>query len=430
MSAVSDSVNRLTIEAGKYHGLTAGETIEKQEVVLQAEANGYSDREARAMLEGQGDTIEIPEQENLFGELWPDNQSNDLITPPDRTVVDSFRQWIDKKQKRNVEPRERDDRQMYPVWHNPEHNWSHYKARQNFAKAKDVDRHFWNSYDEFTTVLITRTADENDATLVEQTEALTPKSYYQSRYRLLKRLSDDYAACSVYAPKYPTHAERTVRTHVHTGIWLPGRVEPEAFDLLKDKHMATVEGATECHVSVEHHSADTYPPVENGIDSDRGATTALPYELAGENQPLMNVETDASDLYDSLALEWCATLSAGDDNTHGTAGMGYWKELGSFGEYAEAVADSRQDSDELITHPENTVGPNQSHELDEPKPTSHGISQDARDSLIRGISQLAQVPVPDRRLETPDIDSLRASMRVVRGSANSRFSESQPGFIF
>ncbi|WP_276250023.1 hypothetical protein [Haloarcula rara] len=342
-----------------------------------------------------------------------------LITHPSRTV-DQFRQWLREKRESNLAEYE-----DTTVQFNPEHNWSHYKARQNFAKAKDVDRHFWNSYDEFTTVLITRTADDNTGPLLEQTQALTSKSYYQSRYRLLRDRgsSEDYAAVSVYAPKYPTHADRTVRTHIHTGLWLPGHVEPEAFDLLKDKHMATVEGATGCHITVRHHSSDSYPPAENGIDSTRGATTSLPYELAGENQPLMNTETDASDLYDERCLEWCATFSAGDDGSHDTPGMSYWRELGSFREYADRVENSmrRQVERDLrrsrLPHRTERCGTNQMDSLPpEAESSPLRISKPTRESLFRAVSQLAQIPTPDRRLETPIDGRLKTSKGIFRGS--------------
>lgn len=347
-----------------------------------------------------------------YAEVGPSTQ----LPNPNKTV-DEFQTWLDEK-RQNATWQDDEATKTYPL----QHNWSHRKARRNFARAKDVDRSFWNRYDEFTTVLITRTADENTDPLLEQTEALTPKSYYQSRYRLLRRLSEDYAGVEVRAPKYDLpNAQRTVRTHIYTAVWLPGHVEPEAFDLLKDKHMATVPGATDCHISVRHHSSDTYPTrrERSGKDATRGATTALPYEVAAENQPLMNVETDAADLYDTRSLEWCAALSAGDDDTHETAGMGYWKELGGFGEYADRVEDSlkrktERDYHRSLDYPyrseryETNVMP----ELDGPEPSPLGISQDARDSLIRAIIQLAQVPAPDRRLGTPDFDSLRGSIRI------------------
>lgn len=368
---------------------------------------------ATECLRGMADTLDETGVTVELESFEPDL----LITHPNRTV-DQFRQWLSGKRESNLTEYE-----DATVQFNPEHNWSHYKARQNFAKAKDVDRHFWDSYDEFTTVLITRTADDNTDPLLEQTQALTPKPYYQSRYRLLRDRgsSEDYAAVSVYAPKYHTHADRTVRTHIHTGLWLPGHVEPGAFDLLKDKHIATVEGATDCHITVRHHSSDNYPPVKNGIDSTRGGTTALPYELAAENQPLMNAETDASDLYDERCLEWCATLSAGDDGSHGTPGMSYWRELGSFGKYAEKVENSmrRQVERDLrrsrLPHRTERCGTNQMDSLPpEAEPSPLGISKPARENLIRAVSKLAQIPTPERRLETPDIGRLRASKGTIR----------------
>jgi hypothetical protein len=445
MSAVSDSVSRLTIEAGKYHGLTAGETIEKQEVVLQAEANGYSDREAKAMLEGKGQEIEIPEQGDLFGDLWPGNQSNDLITHPENTVslVESYRQWVDKKRKQNVESKEGDDGRMYPVWHDPQHNWSHWKSRQNFGKLKDAERYCWQEWDEFTTVHMVRTADDNTDPLLEQTDAMTPRSYYECRRRLLKRLSDEYAAVELYAPKYSaTHAENTVRTHSHEEYMMPGHHSLNTFDILIDKHMDKVSGATSVHVSVQHHSAespdrpathaektvwsdytptrvkrhdrpDSYQGAKHGLDAERGMTTGLPHELAGENQPLMNTQTDALDIHDRRALKWLATLSASHDGKHDTPGKSYLRELGNFSEYAGEMKSRREeseDSDDLITHPENTVGPNQRHELDEPEPSPLGISKPARESLFEAVSKLAQIPTPDTGVETPVGGSLKASM--------------------
>ena len=393
MSAVSASVDRLTVEAGKYLGLTAGETIEKQEVVLQAEAEGYTSQEAHGMLEGKGQTIEIPEQRDVFGDIWPGNLSNDLITHPENTVspVESFIQWIDKKRMQNVQPKQGDDGRMYPVWHNPQHNWSHWQARKNFGKHKDAERYCWQEWDEFTTVHVVRTADDSDAPLLEQTETMTPKAYYESRRRLLKRLSSgDYAALEIYAPKYSaTHAESTVRTHAHEEYLIPGHHSLDTFDVLIDQHMDKVPGATSVHVSVQHHSdespdrpathaestvwsdytptlvkhhstPDSYQGAKHGLDAERGMTTGLPHELAGENQPLMNTQTDALDIHDTRAVEWMATLSASHDGEHTEPGKSYWTELGNFSEYAETMKDRREksdNSDDLITHPEKTVSP-------------------------------------------------------------------------
>lgn len=254
---------------------------------------------------------------------------------------DEFLQWNDRKRKDNVEPKEGSDGKMYPRWHDPDHNWSHQKARQNFVRAKDLGRHFWDNYDKFTTVHVVRTSDNNKQPLLEQTKALSPKKYTQCRYRLLNRLDEDYAAISVKAPKYPTiDGERTVRSHNHEIYYLTGHIEPESFKILREKHMDTVQGATDCHISVEHQNSGERPAPcdKNGLDSERGTTTALPHELA-ENLPMMNVSQDALNLYDELCLKWCATLSGGKDGSHDTKGKPYWSELGE----AKSIADKMKE---------------------------------------------------------------------------------------
>jgi hypothetical protein len=272
-------------------------------------------RGAARVLDETGVTIE-------YGDVGPD----ELITQPNSTV-EQFEKNLERLREENAPYR-------------PEHNYSHYQAQKNYARAKDVGRYFWRNYDEFTTIHIVRTADENDAPLVEQTEAMTPDAYYQSRYRLLKRLSDDYARLTVLAPKYPTRPKSTVRTHIHTGLWLPGHYSPDCVDSLRDKHHEKVPGATSVSISAEHHSSDDGPPVVQGMDQSRGGTSRLPHELAGANQPLMGVETDALDLHDPRSLKWCATLSAGSDGSQSTRGMSYWRERGNFSEYADEIEDS------------------------------------------------------------------------------------------
>lgn len=333
---------------------------------------------------------------------------SDLTTRP-KSTVEQFKKNIERLRQENAP-------------YSPEHNYSHYQAQENFCRAKDIGRYFWRNCDEFTTVHIVRTADDNTEPLLEQTEALTPDAYYQSRYRLLRRLSKDYledfARLTVLAPKYPTRPKSTVRTHIHTGVWLPGYHSADDFELLREKHEVTVPGATSVSISVEHHSASGGPPVVQGKDHYRGGTSALPNELAGANQPLMDVETDALDLHDPRALEWCAVLSAGSDDTQTTRGMSYWRERGNAKEYAETVENSmrRQVWRDLkrtklpvqTQRSESNVMP----EVDEPESSPLGISKPARDSLFEVVGKLAQIPTPDRGLETPEINSLRASKGI------------------
>jgi hypothetical protein len=358
----------------------------------------------------------------------------DHLITPSKSRVEQFKQNLERLRKQNVEPKQGDDGRMYPVWHDSEHNYSHYQAQVNYNRAKDIERYFWRNCEEFTTVHIVRTADENDAPLVEQTEALTPDAYKQSRYGKLRRLSEDYsedfARITVLAPKYPTRPNSRVRTHAHEEYCVPGHHSADSFELLRDKHHQKVPGATSVSISVEHHSSDEGPPVVQGKDRYRGGTSALPHELAGANQPLMDVENDALDLHDPRAIEWCAALSAGSNGDNSNRGLSYWRE----GKNAKKCGDEIENSmrrqvwrDYKRTKlPDQTQGSetNVMPELDEPEPSPLGISKPARESLIQAVSQLAQIPTPDRRLETLDIGRLRTSMAGLNNRANSRFSGS------
>lgn len=126
----------------------------------------------------------------------------------------------------------------------------------------------------------------------------------------------------------------------------------------------------------------------------------------------MNVATDASDLHDSRALKWCATLSAGSDGDHSTKGVRRWQPFGQFRECADTVKDvlrykMEQDyrrtvrNDEL-NNPWLTPQP-----LDEQQTSLRTISKPAQSALIQAFSLLPQIPTPDRRLETPEIGELR-----------------------
>jgi len=332
----------------------------------------------RGMAETLGETDVTVELESF---------EPDLTTHPNLRV-DEFQTWLDEKRQNNTP-------------YNPEHNYSHYQARKNYNRAKDIGRYFWRNVEEFTTVHIVRTADDNAGTLREQTEALTPRLYDQSRRDLLNRLSGDSARLEVLAPRYPTHPNVRVRTHSHEGYWIPGHHSAERFELLRDKHHEKVDGATSVSITVEHHSSDEGPPVVRGKDRYRGGTSALPLELAGANQPLMNTETDASDLYDSRALEWCASLW----QSRTDRGMSYWRENGNAKGYADEIEDSmrRQAWRDLkrtvlptqIQDSESNVMP----EVDEPEPSPLGISEPARDALFEAVEQLAQVPTPETGLE-------------------------------
>ena len=70
----TEAVKRLTVEAGKYLGRSSGESIPTDELRLQAQAEGYSEGEIDQLLANAGvhssKQITIPEQGDLFGDLW------------------------------------------------------------------------------------------------------------------------------------------------------------------------------------------------------------------------------------------------------------------------------------------------------------------------------------------------------------------------
>lgn len=242
------------------------------------------------------------------------------------TIIEEFQIWLKER---------REKRYPYPV----EHAWSHRKARKRFARSKDVDRYFSDNYSQFTTVLLTRTADKWNGDLIEQSKSLNPTVFKSKRYRLLNRLSNNYACVSCLAPKYDLpNSTSEVMSHVHEAYWIAGHHSKEVFQPLLDKHQDTVAGATSSHVSVQHHSTDSQLVPQSSTDEIRGATTSLPYELA-RNLPLINVDMDAIDLHDPRALEWCAVLSAGTDGCHSTGGIRCWQPFGQFNQYADSVRD-------------------------------------------------------------------------------------------
>jgi hypothetical protein len=250
-------------------------------------------------------------------------ESDHSITLPNPRVKE-FKRHLRKKRRENAP-------------YNPEHNFSRYHAEKKFCQVKDVGRYFWRNYDQFTTVHIVRTADENDAPLIDQTNELTPSLYTQRRRELPKSLDTDFARVSVLAPKFPASSDKSVRSHIHEGFWIPGLHEAERFEPLRKKHHEKVPGSTSVSITVRHHSTDEESPVVYGKDKSRGGTSALPYELAGANQPLMDTERDALDLHDERAIVWFATLWAGSNGSHTTRGMSYIRKNKNAVEYEKAV---------------------------------------------------------------------------------------------
>jgi hypothetical protein len=150
-------------------------------------------------------------------------------------------------------------------------------------------------------------------------------------------LHPDSAKVSVLAPKYPAGSDKSVRSHIHEGYWIPGHHKAERFESLRDKHHEKVPGSTSVSITVQHHSTDEEPPVVCGKDKYRGGTSALPNELAGKNQPLIDTQTDALDLHDDRVVQWLATFFASYDSSKSKRGMSYIRMNNNAVEYYEAI---------------------------------------------------------------------------------------------
>jgi len=70
------------------------------------------------------------------------------------------------------------------------------------------------------------------------------------------------------------------------------------------------------------------------MDAQRGATTALPHEVAN-NMPLLQARLDARAL-PAYAEQWCAQVCLGSDGEPTTKGMPRFRQLGGFKQVADA----------------------------------------------------------------------------------------------
>lgn len=345
---MSATVDRLTVEAGKYHGLTAGETIDRREVVLQAEANGYSDREARAMLEGQGDTIEIPEQGDLFGDLWPGNQDLGInsstggnsdspapCTNDTQTLVESFRGWLE-------------DKEPLSSRYYPDHAYSRKSERAKYAKAKDCDRVVQSRWPTFSTVSIV-VNPSTDQSPSEQAQGLYRKDMREARAKVLKDLGvwEDYAGLRLKAPRPTSTGGKSPDTHGHILLWLPGRgYSREDFRPILEAHPVDQDGEA---IQIQEHVSDAVTTPENvlqrgsALDTERGDTTALPHEAA-MNLPMVKHDAYEARKCPDYIEKWYAWMKAGRDDDPTTRGLRRTQALGRFNEYAQAAKDTRESS--------------------------------------------------------------------------------------
>jgi len=328
----NDVINRLVRAAGSYLGEQAGGEISRREVVLQAEANGYSEKDAQQLVPQQS-TFTIPEQGVLFGELWAYNQKGSIIedgfahhSEENRSIIVDSAQGTQEKFEKWIQSRILAD--------DYSHTYTRREGRKRFAKGKDVDRYFTQTYEEFTTVLITYTS-ENPADYF-------PQAVTRKRRRILKGLDawDDFAGCATLAPK------KNGNTHAHEFYWIPGPVEADKFHGLVDlflKHADEAEDSEHPYdeaVKVRvHQSREVRQNNSQEFSSDdsvRGNTTCLSQEL-GANLPML--ECRGSTVLDAPTYigEWAEEMGKGATR---------FKRLGKWEEYASKQRESR----EVIQH--------------------------------------------------------------------------------
>jgi hypothetical protein len=339
----SKRLQRLAVAAGAYLGKDVGDTIPVEEVRLQAEANGYTDDEIRAMLEADGlsssDEIQVPEQGQLFGELWaPPNSGVPTPSTPTDTAsqtLETFREWCGERAEKEAS-----------------HSYTRKQANRRFARAKDVDRYFIKEYETFSTVLITYDAGVPvDESVAEHSKQFYPRVVVRKRRNILKELGayERYAGVSLLAPKEGDRVPQAndPYSHAHTFLWIPGEVSAEDFYPLVKRHIKHVEGATEENhpldeaVSVQiHDSSEVKTPSSvkargADLDRERGPTTALPQEL-GANLPLLRCRFDARGTPDYVQ-KWCAYIRLGLDEDISTRGISRLRHFGKFVEIADSM---------------------------------------------------------------------------------------------
>jgi hypothetical protein len=367
--SMSEKLNRIIIEAGKYLGKTAGEEIDRGDVISQAEANGYGPRESQAMVPSK-QKITIPRQNELFGD-WPDNESNgDVIEETETDNSDCGKPGVDTQNVPILSQFQDYRSNNTYIWNGTtshDHTFNQTTARKKFARAKSVDRHFNREYDTFSTVLITYCMDDSDAPIAQQAKSFYPRAVVRKRRQILKDLGvyDSYAGLEVLAPKYTDDIRpgaNSPRTHAHSFLWIPGTVSPDAFHELIEEHIKKVDGAsvdqhttsdnclTGASITVEHWGTQGRVPTPQGpMDIKRGPTSSLPYELK-ENLPwLKHPNAD-------YVNEWSAALWQGPDERtiQRFKPMGRpsrFKELADRGKYEDRLREAHHNAQAIAGMP-------------------------------------------------------------------------------
>lgn len=359
-----ERLHRLTVEAAKFKGLNTGEPLPINEIVAQARANGYEESDVREWLENEGyasvESIPVPPQGDALGTLWRDYRTPTATFSPE---VQTFDEWLaEKREKRCVEY----DDGTYQ--HKVEHAYSLHTARERNARARDVERHFIEEYERFTTVLVTYCAErEPNESIAENASKFNPTALSRTRWNIFNRDIDteEYAGVRLLAPGKPDDDTPMADfTHGHEIYCMQGWHSVEDFEPLRETFLAEVEGAHEGNnpledmIQVQHHTSaeiETHPSVKRQeLDAERGPTTSASGEV-GANLPLLRARNalrerdasseewaaaDASECPDWIQV-WCAHLWHGVDDKTDRSGVSRYGELGAFDPIAESMKEAR-----------------------------------------------------------------------------------------
>jgi len=310
----TEQLRRLAIEAGKYLGKEAGETLPIHELRLQAEANGYTEKEASELLQSEGltseTTVTIPKQVDLFGKLWHvDNvgkNNQDESEPLDvddiyglhepiaasagevddsryldasgnpLTATDAIGSYIERRHGENVSAK----------------NHGYYKTRQHtakkqYAKGKEMDRQLLTDYENPTTVLLSlrlSPGSESRLSLLHGLHSAIEPTLGQIRYRLVEApdaplSSDEYEYMAVVAG-----TEGNATPHLHIYLWCDGDVSGDRFIPVVEKFVEKCPYAPDDMqghkpgsdvISVRGNGDDSIPQRDGKPAESTGATYVL-----------------------------------------------------------------------------------------------------------------------------------------------------------
>lgn len=246
------------------------------------------------------------------------------------------------------------------------------KAKEKYAKTKDVERYCLREFDTLTTVWFSFVVPEK----IPDGEWMDPKKHAQNfeeahsaTFRNLKRRLQDYRHAGVWLRA----ARRTGYTHLHLAVWIEADLDAEHFYPVVDSFIRNAPNATpETNpyakaVRVNQVTSDDVVTPDNGnteIDRERGATSRLPREIGG-NIDALGTDTDIRD-------------TEGDDTSpevmHAALcfelGLRIWQPFGDFTDYA----DTEQKHREGDVKTGRSQAAFQPHNPDTPNPISYLIS--------------------------------------------------------